>query len=167
MIEIWKNKDGKCLEISVFILPDDDELIKRPFAYWHTRMQHRYKMEILMEQQCFSRSIRRFLRFDIWERKSDFNGYHGSREGMQQSGFFFVYYLHNRNLYTLKISSFIDVKMDTNRLWRHQYLVWAPFDWITAAICLGSVLKRFLRYFGVMAFETLLATFSIPFLRYI
>ena len=38
MIEIEKNKNGKCLVISVFILPDDDELIKRPFAYWHTRV---------------------------------------------------------------------------------------------------------------------------------
>ena len=33
------------------------------------------------------------------------------------------YYLHNRNLYTLKISSFIDVKMDTNQSQSHQYLV--------------------------------------------
>ena len=32
MIEIEKNKNGKCLVISVFMLPDDDELIKRPFA---------------------------------------------------------------------------------------------------------------------------------------
>ena len=40
MIEIEKNKNGKCLVISVFILPDDDELIKRPFAYWHTRMEY-------------------------------------------------------------------------------------------------------------------------------
>ena len=31
MIEIEKNKIGKCLVISVFTLPDDDELIKRPF----------------------------------------------------------------------------------------------------------------------------------------
>jgi len=33
MIEIEKKKDGKCLVISVFTLPDDDELIKRPFIY--------------------------------------------------------------------------------------------------------------------------------------
>ena len=71
------------------------------------------------------------------------------------------YYLHNRNLYTLKINSFIEVKMDTNRSSSYQYLEWAPFDWITAAICLGSVMKRFLRYFGVMAFQTILATFLI------
>ena len=38
MIEIEKNKNGKCFVISVFILPDNYELIKRPFAYWHTRM---------------------------------------------------------------------------------------------------------------------------------
>ena len=40
MIEIEKNKNGKCLVISVFTLPDDDELIKRPFIYWHTRMEY-------------------------------------------------------------------------------------------------------------------------------
>jgi len=33
MTEIEKNKNGKCLVISDFILPDDDELIRRPFAY--------------------------------------------------------------------------------------------------------------------------------------
>ena len=26
-----------------------------------------------------------------------------------------LYYLHNKNLYTLKISSFLDMKMDINR----------------------------------------------------
>ena len=41
MIEIEKNKNGKCLVASVFILPNDDELIKRPFAYWHTRLKVR------------------------------------------------------------------------------------------------------------------------------
>ena len=38
MTEIEKNKNGKCLVISDFILPDDDELIRRPFAYWHTQI---------------------------------------------------------------------------------------------------------------------------------
>ena len=33
MIEIEKNKNGKYFVIKVFILPDDDELIKKPFAY--------------------------------------------------------------------------------------------------------------------------------------
>jgi len=33
MTEIEKNENSKCLVISVFIFPDDDELIKRPFAY--------------------------------------------------------------------------------------------------------------------------------------
>ena len=77
------------------------------------------------------------------------------------------YYLHNRNLYTLKISSFIDVKIDTNQSQNHQHLVWAPFDWITATIGLGSVLNHFLRYFGVMAFQTILAILLTPFLDYI
>ena len=31
--EIEKNKNGKCFVITDFILPDDDELIRRPFAY--------------------------------------------------------------------------------------------------------------------------------------
>ena len=33
MFEIDKDKNGKCLVIGVFILPNDDELIRRPFAY--------------------------------------------------------------------------------------------------------------------------------------
>ena len=33
MNEIWKKKNGKCLRINVQTLPDDDDLIKKPFAY--------------------------------------------------------------------------------------------------------------------------------------
>ena len=33
MIEIEKYKNGKYYVISVFLLPNDDELIKRPFIY--------------------------------------------------------------------------------------------------------------------------------------
>ena len=31
--EIWKKKNGKCLRINVPILPNDDNLIKKLFAY--------------------------------------------------------------------------------------------------------------------------------------
>ena len=40
MIETEKYKNGKCFVIYVLILPDHDELIKRTFAYWHTRTLH-------------------------------------------------------------------------------------------------------------------------------
>ena len=33
MNEIWKKKNGKYLRISVPTIPDDDHLIKKPFAY--------------------------------------------------------------------------------------------------------------------------------------
>ena len=38
MNEIWKKKNGEYLRINVSTIPDDDYLIKRPFAYWHTRL---------------------------------------------------------------------------------------------------------------------------------
>ena len=34
MIEIEKNNNGKCLVISVFILPDDDKLFKKAGHYF-------------------------------------------------------------------------------------------------------------------------------------
>ena len=37
----------------------------------------------------------------------------------------------------------------------HQYLVWPPFAKVTADILLGMDLQRELRYFGVMALQTL------------
>ena len=46
MIKIENNKNCKYLVISVFVLPDNDELIKRSFAYWHTRMEHRRRIKI-------------------------------------------------------------------------------------------------------------------------
>ena len=36
MDEIEKNKNG--FRICPLTFPDDDEQIKRPFIYWHTRM---------------------------------------------------------------------------------------------------------------------------------
>ena len=33
MNEIWKKKNGKYLRVSVPTIPDDDYLIKKPFAY--------------------------------------------------------------------------------------------------------------------------------------
>ena len=33
MNEIWEKKNGKCLRIDVPTIPDDDHLIKKPFAY--------------------------------------------------------------------------------------------------------------------------------------
>ena len=33
MNEIWKKKNGKYLRINVLTIPDDDHLIKKPFAY--------------------------------------------------------------------------------------------------------------------------------------
>ena len=33
MTENKKDKNGKCFIISDFMFPDDDELIRRPFAY--------------------------------------------------------------------------------------------------------------------------------------
>ena len=62
MIEIEKNKNGKCLVISVFTLPDDDELIKRPFIYWHTRTEHFLDLlDLWSLNWAFSRIIRSAL----------------------------------------------------------------------------------------------------------
>ena len=40
MNEIWKKKNGKYLRINIPTIPDNDHLIKKPFAYWHTRMTY-------------------------------------------------------------------------------------------------------------------------------
>ena len=38
------------------------------------------------------------------------------------------YYLRNKKVSTCSISSFIDIKMSTNQLQIHEYLILAPFD---------------------------------------
>ena len=63
---------------------------------------------------------------------------------------------------TCIISSFIEVKMDTNQLQIHIYKVCAPIDWITTAIHRGSNLKSLSRQCGVMEFQTFLAILLIP-----
>ena len=40
MSEIWRKKNSKYLRINIATIPDNDHLIKKSFACWHTRLEH-------------------------------------------------------------------------------------------------------------------------------
>ena len=72
----------------------------------------------------------------------------------------FHYYLRNKKVSTYNISSFIDKKMNRNQLRIHEYLLLASLTELLPLLHQRSSLQGFLKYFGVMAFQTFLGIFS-------
>ena len=72
------------------------------------------------------------------------------------------YYLHKKNLSTLRKSSFVDKLKVTCWSQINQCLRCASLNCIMAAICWGSNSQSLFMYSGVKAFQTILAIYLIP-----